>query len=174
MSQPPRITWCQDPARARELAEFFARNVEATTAYISHSEMWGDRALSPHKWRSGLPQIFEAEIEPKLRISTDALTSSTCKPILVAEDQSGLLALAYVTFDGAAPVPYGIVEDIVVDPAKRGQGVGKYIIDWIAEQARKRDIHRLFLESGESNHGAHDFFESVGFKKCSIVMLKTL
>ena len=54
-------------------------------------------------------------------------------------------------FAGAAPVPFAIVEDLIVDGSCRDKGIGTAILDWIAAEAQARNIRRLFLESG-----AHD------------------
>ena len=85
-----------------------------------------------------------------------------------------LLALAYVTFAASAPVPFAIGEDLIVSPGARGSGVGKAVLDWLADEARARGIRRLFLESGITNKRAHDFFEREGFHPTSVVMMKSL
>ena len=161
------ITWCGTPSRASELADFFARHVGPE--YISHSELQVGRALSPIEWRPNLRDVLRAEIEPRL-----AGTGPDGKLVAVAEDGGGLAALAYVTFAGAAPVPFAIVEDLIVSPATRGRGVGKALLDWIAAEARARGIRRLFLESGVDNERAHAFFEREGFRPTSVVMMREL
>jgi GNAT superfamily N-acetyltransferase len=172
-AMPLRIEWCGNASRAGELAEFFARNVEAS--YISHSELQGPRALSPSEWRRNLPEILRDEIEPRLAAIEQRTPGPASRPILVAEDKETLVALSLVTFAGEGPaVPYCIVEDLVVDPSRRDQGIGKAALDWIAAEALARNINRLFLESGEGNHRAHHFFEREGFRVCSIVMMRTL
>jgi hypothetical protein len=95
------------------------------------------------------------------------------KPILVAENKHGLAALSFVTFDSQW-VLHAIIEDLVVSPTQRSEG-GKAVIDWIANEARVRDIKRLMLESGLTNERAHEFFEErEGFVACSKVMMRQL
>src|SRR3954447_15451107 len=127
------ITWCGDPRRAEELAEFFARYAGAQ--YISHSELQGRRALSPGQWRADLPAILRAEIEPRLMQSEQVKPGRISQPILVAESNGDIVGLSFVTFAGDAEVPFAIVEDLIVSPSMRSRGVGKTILDWIAAEA---------------------------------------
>jgi GNAT superfamily N-acetyltransferase len=161
--------WCGTAGRARELADFFADNVGPE--YISHAELQGGRALSPTEWRPDLREVLRAELEARLATATPGPTS---QPVAIAEDAGVLAALAFVTFAGAAPVPFAIVEDLIVGPAARGRGVGKAMLDWIAGEARTRGIRRLFLESGLTNERAHAFFEREGFRPTSVVMMREL
>jgi GNAT superfamily N-acetyltransferase len=172
MTNSPRFQWCTDPSRARELADFFARNVEAS--YISHSELQGPRALAPDRWRDGLPTILEEEIGPRLvRTQKKPVPSKNSKPILIAEIEGELVGVSFVTFDSRW-VPFAVVEDLVVLPSRRNKGIGIAILRWIEAETRARKINRLMLESGLSNHDAHRLFERVGFQVCSKVMMKFL
>ena len=69
MAESLHISWCGDRGRANELANFFARNVDAE--YISHSELQGRRAPWPGQWHSNLVQILQDEIEPRLAATRD-------------------------------------------------------------------------------------------------------
>ena len=166
------IGWCADPGRSRELAAFFAAHVDPH--YISHSELQGLRALSPDRWRDDLPDVFHREIEPRLRQTAAGPPGRASQPILTAEQDGALVGLSFVTFAGQAGVPFAIVEDLVVLPAMRSQGIGKAILDWIAGEARTREIGRLFLESGVRNERAHHLFEQEGFHIVSVVMMRSL
>jgi GNAT superfamily N-acetyltransferase len=167
-----RIAWDGNPNRARELATFFARNVGPE--YISHSELQGPRALSPSEWRDALPDLLHREIEPRLREAQSRAPAAASQPVAVAEQDGATAALALVTFAGDAPVPFGIIEDLVVARDRRSHGIGKAMVDWITAEARARSINRLFLESGQNNSRAHHFFEREGFEVCSIVMMRSL
>ena len=166
------ISWCNDPGRTQELAGFFAQHVGSD--YISHSELQGPRALSPDRWRDGLVEILREEIEPRLAQTEAGAPGPTSQPILTAESDGAVVALSFVTFAGTAGVPFAIVEDLIVGPSMRSEGIGKAILDWIAAEARTRNIHRLFLESGVHNERAHHFFEREGFQTVSVVMMRSL
>jgi GNAT superfamily N-acetyltransferase len=166
------IFWCNDQGRASEVARFFAANV--TPEYISHSELQGDRAQSPNEWRNDLPAVLRREVELRLHYSDDYPPLATSQPVAVAEQNGVIIALALVTFVGDAPIPFAIVEDLIVARDHRKKGIGKVVMDWIVAEALARGVSRLFLESGKNNHSAHHFFEREGFEICSIVMMRSL
>jgi N-acetylglutamate synthase-like GNAT family acetyltransferase len=72
------------------------------------------------------------------------------------------------------PIPFIVLEDIVVDSSKRDKGIGQQMLDWIFARAKEEGIARAFLESGKENHDAHHFFERNGFRQVSIVMMADL
>lgn len=77
-----------------------------------------------------------------------------------------------MTLSREASVPFGIVEDIVVDRSRRGKGIGETVMRWIIDTFQRAGIRRVFLESGLSNKGAHYFFERLGFKTVSVSMMR--
>jgi GNAT superfamily N-acetyltransferase len=166
------IRWCREPERAEEFAAFFAKN--AGTAYISHSELQGPRASSPDKWSKDLKKVLIDELKPRLRRNQPKTPAPNSMPIAVAERKDRMVALSFVTFRGDARTPFGIIEDLIVDPSSRGHGIGTAMIDWIGAEAQRRKIKRLFLESGVHNERAHTCFHRAGFETCSHVMMKPL
>jgi GNAT superfamily N-acetyltransferase len=169
-----QLSWCTDAGRAQEIAEFFARNVIGDPSYISHSELQGPRALSPTQWRQPLSGILFEEVKPRLiESANEGVPGQNSKPILTADTGDGIVAVAFVTFD-CQWVPHAVIEDLVVDSSRRNSGIGKAVMDWIASEAKVRNIHRLILESGLTNERAHEFFEREGFVACSKVMMREL
>jgi GNAT superfamily N-acetyltransferase len=162
-----RVGWCNDPSEVDRLAAFFAHNV--TQSYISHSELQFGRAVAPDRWVDGLVDKFRGEIAERVPCAPGAM-------LRVASAYSGdaLVGMAYVTFTATVPIPFIVLEDIVVDQRQRGSGIGQEILDWVFDQARREGIKRAFLESGKDNHDAHHFFERNGFHQVSIVMMADL
>jgi ribosomal protein S18 acetylase RimI-like enzyme len=162
-----RVDWCNDGNEVDRLAKFFERNV--TQSYISHSELQFGRAETPEKWIDNLVMKFKTEISERVPCAPGA-------PLRVASAYSGdeLVGIAYVTFNASVPIPFLVLEDIVVDQQKRGSGIGQTILDWIFAQAENEGIKRAFLESGKDNHDARHFFERNGFRQVSIVMMADL
>lgn len=162
-----RVGWCNDRNEIDRLAEFFASNV--TQSYISHSELQFGRAVTPDKWIDDLVTQFRTEIAERVPCAPGAAAR-----VASAHNGDELIGLAYVTFDTGVPIPFIIVEDIVVDRRKRGGRIGQQLLDWIFAEARQEGIKRAFLESGKDNHDAHHFFERNGFHQVSIVMMADL
>ena len=140
-----------------------------TRSYISHSELQFGRAIAPDRWIDDLVGKFRAEIADRVPCAPGAM-------LRVAGAYRGdeLIGMAYVTFDATVPIPFIVLEDIVVDQGERGSGIGQTILDWVFAQARQEGIRRAFLESGKDNHDAHHFFERNGFHQVSIVMMADL
>jgi GNAT superfamily N-acetyltransferase len=162
-----RIGWCDDPSEVDRLADFFAQNV--TQSYISHSELQFGRAQAPDKWFPDLEAVFKAEIAERVPCAPGAQFR-----VARAYSDDALVGLAYVTFTFEVPIPFFILEDIVVGRSKRGAGIGQAMLDWIFARAKEEGIKRGFLESGKDNHDAHHFFERNGFEQVSIVMMAEL
>lgn len=55
------------------------------------------------------------------------------------------------------------LEDIVVLPSQRRQGIGDHLVRELASVARTRGALRVFLEVRESNRVARKFYENCGF-----------
>ena len=59
------------------------------------------------------------------------------------------------------------VEDVFVEEAARGQGLGRRLIEGCVERARKRGCRRIQLDANESNEGALALYRSIGFESGS-------
>ena len=164
------IRWCVDPDEAADVAPFFVAH--ASHSYISHSELQFGRATAPDRWSDDL----EATVARDARsaAANGAADAPAGQRLAVARTDDGLVALAFVTFAPDAPTPFAILDDLLVSPLARGQGLGRVMLDWVAAACRSRGLQRLFLESGADNDRAHHFFEAQGFAQVSIVMMRDL
>jgi len=166
------FSWMRSADELEDAARLFARHVQP--AYISHSELQGPRAIAPGQWSEGLEDILRQDIAGRLANPLDAAERGTTQLAAVAHLDRKLAGVFLVTFARDGATPYAILEDMVVDEGLRGAGIGTKYMAWIDEQCRQRKIFRQFLESGGSNHKAHDLFARKGFRQLSIVMMKEL
>jgi ribosomal protein S18 acetylase RimI-like enzyme len=60
--------------------------------------------------------------------------------------------------------PQAWIPDLFVDPAFRRRGAARALLDACVEEARRRNCHRLVLESGHHRAEAHQLYESYGFE----------
>lgn len=163
------VEWLSDENLVDETAAFFANNIDPDPAYISHSElMWG-RAVSPDTWTPDLGKVVEREFR-ELAAEIGSSNKLVARCVIDGE----LVAVALVAFEQDVPVPFAVLEDIVVAQDRRGEHIGQSLLDWVFGQVRERKIGRIFLESGLNNHGAHHWFERNGFNQVSIVMMASL
>ncbi len=65
----------------------------------------------------------------------------------------------------------GIIEDMVVSKAVRGQGIGRRVVEHLLEQARASGCFKVTLESSAS---AEPFYRSTGFVPAGQVMKSLL
>jgi GNAT superfamily N-acetyltransferase len=59
--------------------------------------------------------------------------------------------------------PSGIAEDVVVDPAAHGQGIGQAMMRFARDRCREKGCYKLVLSSNGKRERAHAFYESLGF-----------
>ena len=170
--QTVEVAWCRDASRAKALARLFSDNL--TAAYISHGELQGPRASAPHEWVADIAQVLEQDLLSRVSNPDDAAPGSSTMLAAGMRDESGDVGVVLVTFSRAAPVPFAILEDIVVRADCRDRGLGRQALDWLDGECRKRGIPRQFLESGIDNKRAHELFERGGFHPVSVVMMKNL
>jgi GNAT superfamily N-acetyltransferase len=58
-----------------------------------------------------------------------------------------------------------IIEDVGVLPEFQGHGVGKIMMQFAMEEARKSRCYKLVLSSNAKRERAHQFYDSLGFDR---------
>jgi ribosomal protein S18 acetylase RimI-like enzyme len=153
------------------LTAVFSDNL--TTSYISHSELQGRRAIRPGEWTGDIQAVLRREIAERLRDPMEAFPSAEFwQGVVEAQEDGAIVGIAFVTLSRKANVPFGVVEDIVVNANLRGHGRGEAMMEWMIDAFRRAGVDRVFLESGITNEAAHHLFERLGFKTVSIVMMR--
>jgi GNAT superfamily N-acetyltransferase len=56
------------------------------------------------------------------------------------------------------------LEDLVVRPSRRGQGVGRLLLEQVAARAREDGVLRLTLLTDPDNERAHALYRGLGFE----------
>ncbi len=70
--------------------------------------------------------------------------------------------------------PSAIVEDVVVDEALRGQGIGRRMMAHAMALAREAGCYKLALSSNRKREAAHAFYESLGFAQHGLSFLVSI
>jgi GNAT superfamily N-acetyltransferase len=86
--------------------------------------------------------------------------------IYVAEADGQVVGtLALLIMDNLAHLgaPSGVLEDMVVHEARRGQGIGKALVRFALDLCRQKGCYKLALTSNQHRDAAHRFYESLGF-----------
>jgi ribosomal protein S18 acetylase RimI-like enzyme len=98
--------------------------------------------------------------------------------VLVAERGGEIIGYAYAGVEGFDWMmlrgPAGAIYDILVDPAQRGRGVGRMLLDAVLAALRERGVPRVVLSTAEGNDPAQRLFASAGFRRTMIEMTREL
>jgi GNAT superfamily N-acetyltransferase len=68
----------------------------------------------------------------------------------------------------------GMVEDVVVTPDLRGQGVGRRMLGYLEQWSRQRGLTRLQLLIDIDNSPAHGFYRRVGWAPTRLAALRRM
>lgn len=94
--------------------------------------------------------------------------------VLVAEEAGAVLGYAYAGLEGtdymALRGPAGVVYDLVVDPARRREGIGRLLLAAILEALLERGAPQVVLSTAERNSPAQELFAAAGFRRTMIEM----
>lgn len=88
--------------------------------------------------------------------------------LYVAEQDNrivGSFALLIMDNLGHLGARSAIVEDVVVDPALHGSGVGSAMMQFAVDRCREKECYKLALSSNAKRVRAHDFYTSLGFER---------
>jgi len=77
----------------------------------------------------------------------------------------GSFALLIMDNLGHLGAPSAIIEDVVVDPALQGHGMGQALMHFAIARARKKRCYKLLLSSNAKRKRAHAFYEALSFER---------
>jgi len=61
-----------------------------------------------------------------------------------------------------------IVEDVAVDEAAQGTGIGTRMMQYAADFARENGCYKIILSSNKARHLAHEFYRKLGYEQHGI------
>lgn len=65
---------------------------------------------------------------------------------------------------GSRCAPEAVVEDLVVDQAGRGRGIGRAMMEFVMARAQA-GCYKLVLSSNLEREDAHRFYDAIGFRR---------
>ncbi|HEX8298494.1 MAG TPA: GNAT family N-acetyltransferase [Rubricoccaceae bacterium] len=96
--------------------------------------------------------------------------------VLVAERDGVVIGYAYAVVEGpdymALRGPAGVFHDLVVDPARRGRGVGQSLLDATLHALTARGAPQVVLSTAERNEAAQRLFARAGFRRTMVEMTR--
>lgn len=122
----------------------------------------------------------EAEFQPDRTAQQRGLAAIIGNPevghILIARQGSetvGMVNLLY-TVSTALGGKVALLEDMVIAPQVRGQGVGKQLLGAALEHARRQACLRVTLLTDTDNHAAQAFYRSMGFTVSGMLPMRLM
>ena len=112
----------------------------------------------------GEPALSQAQAE----VHFAALGAQERHRIYLAEDQGqtvGTFALNFIGGLAHSARDSCIVEDVVVAPGRRGEGIGGQMMKFAMQECALRNCYKLVLSSHLARDPAHRFYEGLGFRK---------
>src|SRR5919108_1235075 len=94
--------------------------------------------------------------------------------MLVAVQDGEVIGYTYAGVEGwdymSLRGPAGVLHDIVVDPAHRGHGIGRMLLDATLAALKARCAPRVVLSTAERNESAKRLFARAGFRRTMLEM----
>jgi GNAT superfamily N-acetyltransferase len=112
------------------------------------------------------PEDAPPDPDPAARALTEILSRGDDHALLVAETGGAIVGTLHLvispnlTHDGA---PWAIVENVVVDEARRASGVGRALMEEAERRARDAGCYKVQLMSADQR-GVGAFYETLGFE----------
>ena len=127
------------------------------------------------------PKRFIAATPQAERGYASFLATQLAEPdviVLVAEREGEVIGYIYSGVEGhdwmVLRGPAGVLYDILVDPARRGHGVGRMLLDSALAALEARGVPRVVLSTAERNLAAQRLFAGAGFRRTMIEMTREL
>jgi GNAT superfamily N-acetyltransferase len=112
----------------------------------------------------------------ELMLGSGAARGAASRLVLVAEAHDPRrivgMATAQLVISTAEGGPALLVEDVVVRPEARGRGVGRALLDRLAEWGRGLRATRMQLLADSDNAPAAAFYAACGFNPTNLVCLR--
>lgn len=163
------VGWLAPDQAPRPLVDLFLSGTDES--FISHSELMFGRAEGSGRWSPDLAEQLEADFEERRRQPVPSGSTGTFSNSICAFSQGALVGFMNVQTCFDVRTPFGVLEDAVVAPEARGQGILGRMLRFYVDEIRKLGVSRVFLESGADNHSAHETFEKYGFQQVSVTMM---
>lgn len=98
--------------------------------------------------------------------------------VLVALQGEQVIGYTYAGVEGRDYMslrgPAGVLYDIVVDPERRRNGVGRLLLDATVAELRSLGAPQVVLSTAEQNAAAQRLFASAGFRRTMVEMTRDL
>jgi GNAT superfamily N-acetyltransferase len=111
--------------------------------------------------------IDDPPLEPSVaQVVFDSILSTPGLMVFVLEEDGTIVASTYLNIVPnltRAASPYAVIENVVVNEARRGQGLGKAIVAATLQVAWQAGCYKAMLQTGSRRPATHAFYRACGF-----------
>lgn len=79
------------------------------------------------------------------------------------DDREVASAYLYIMSNDAQPVPFGLMDDVLVDASLRGKGIGTELVDAVITAAKAEHCYKLIGISRDSRPDIDELYRRRGF-----------
>jgi len=102
---------------------------------------------------------------PAIQAELDAIASNPKVIFVLAKEGSKVVGMATAYLVPKFGKTIGYVEDVVVEEAYRGKGLGTQLMEHIIEEARTAGVYYLYLTSRDGRTAANALYQKLGFER---------
>ncbi len=101
-------------------------------------------------------------------IQLKEVTASGVKLFVEQDGREVGRAYLYIMRNDLHDKPFGFMEDVMVDPTLRGQGIGTKLVNRLVEEAKKRECYKIVATSRHSRPKVHALYEKLGWENWGV------
>ena len=98
-------------------------------------------------------------------MKTQQLTSRAFRLSVEEEGKEIARAYLYIIRNDLHEAPYGLMEDVFVDPESRGSGAGTKMVKALVEKARETGCYKIIGTSRVDRPRVHELYTRLGFRE---------
>ena len=119
---------------------------------------------------------FQPDYEAQHRGLVHILNNPDVGLILVARKNEQVVGMANLLFTVSTALGQrvALLEDLIVLPNQRGNGIGSQLLKQAIETARLNNCHRITLLTDSTNESAQQLYQKQGFQFSAMIPMRVL
>jgi len=119
---------------------------------------------------------FHADIAIQRRGLNEIIANPTIGKILIARSNADIVGMVNLLFSISTALGGKVawLEDMVIHPDWRNQGIGSELLETALEQCRREGLKRITLLTDADNQAAQRFYRKHGFSESSMLPMRCL
>ncbi|PIT87699.1 MAG: GNAT family N-acetyltransferase [Candidatus Magasanikbacteria bacterium CG10_big_fil_rev_8_21_14_0_10_40_10] len=100
-------------------------------------------------------------------MNIEKIVKNDCQAIkLIAKDGNKIIGRAYLYLiaNDLHDRPYGLMEDVFVEPDYRKHGIGSQLVNALVQEAKAQKCYKLIGCSRNERPKVHELYQNLGFK----------